>query len=184
MTESDSAGPMLRPARPEDVPAIESLMAVSMRGLFPLYYSAAQTASAAESFAHLDRYMIEDGTYFVIEADGELVACGGWTGRARVTPDSDDDPTLPRILDPKTEPARIRQMFVRPDWARRGLATRLLQAGEAAAKDVGFRRLELGATLNGAPVYRRFGFRELERIEIRLHDGGSIEGVHMEKPID
>jgi len=184
MNESGAGSPPLRAAGPDDVPAIEALMRVSILELFSTYYDAAQTAASVASFASLDRVLIEDGTYFVIEVDGELVACGGWTRRARVVPGSGDDPASPRFLDPATEPARIRQMFVRPDWARRGLATRLLETGEAAARKAGFRRLELGASLPGEPLYLRYGFREIERIGIPLSDGASIEGVHMAKPIE
>ena len=170
----------LRRARADDVPAIESLMAESMRVLFPAFYDAEQTASSVRHFASLDRILIADGTYLVIEAGGVLVACRGWTRRERVPHGSEGEP---RIFDPETEPARIRQMFVRPEWTRKGLATRLLEAGEAAAREAGYRRLELGATLAGEPVYLRFGFREIERIDIPLPDGLSIAGVLMAKPI-
>src|SRR3954471_909801 len=184
MDRQGSRAPTLRLAGPDDGPAVESLMRVSIRELFPRHYDEAQTASSVESFGKLDPVLIEDGTYFVIEADGELVACGGWTRRARVMPGSGDDPASPRILDPATEAARIRQMFVRPDWTRRGLATRLLEAGEAAARNAGFRRLELGASLPGEPLYLRYGFREIGRIDIPLGDGSSIAGIHMAKPIE
>jgi len=178
---TEDGDPTLRTAVPDDVPAIESLMRDSIRGLFPAYYDAEQTASSVRYLASLDRVLISDGTYFVIEADGGLVACGGWTRRARVPHGT---PGEPRILDPATEAARIRQMFVQPDRTRRGLATRLLEAGEAAAKAAGYRRLELGASLPGEPVYLRYGFREVERIDIALPDGSSIPGLLMAKPID
>ena len=75
-------------------------------------------------------------------------------------------------------------MFVRPDRTRRGLATRIIEASEEAARAAGFRRLELGASLPGEPLYLRCRFREIERIEIPLQGGGSLEGVLMEKTID
>jgi hypothetical protein len=102
----------------DDVPAIESLMRESIRELFPAYYDAAQTASSVAHFAVLDRILIEDRTYFVIEVGGELVACGGWTRRARVVPGSGDDPTSPRILDRRPNPpASVRCRSARLDAA-------------------------------------------------------------------
>ncbi len=74
-------------------------------------------------------------------------------------------------------------MFVRSDWTRRGLGTRILEACEAAAKDEGFRMLALMATLPGEPLYARYGFQEIARADIRLPDGVPLPCVAMEKPI-
>jgi hypothetical protein len=41
----------------------------------------------------------------------------------------------------------------------------------------------LGATLPGEPLYRAFGFREVERITVTMPDGVSVECVAMERPI-
>ena len=92
----------------------------------------------------------------------------------------DDD----RLLDPATEAAHIRAMFVRGDWTRRGLVRAILQAGRDAARAEGFKRLDLGATLPGVPLYRAFGFEEIERFVLTMPDGVRIEGVLMERPID
>jgi hypothetical protein len=67
----------LRPARLDEADAIDELMKASIAGLFPHVYDAQQTAASVRYIASVDRTLIEDGTYFVIEADGELVACGG-----------------------------------------------------------------------------------------------------------
>jgi GNAT superfamily N-acetyltransferase len=74
-------------------------------------------------------------------------------------------------------------MFVRSDWTRRGLGRAILNACERAARDEGFATLALMATLAGEPLYRAFGFRELERVEITLADGVVLAGVAMERAI-
>jgi predicted N-acetyltransferase YhbS len=71
-------------------------------------------------------------------------------------------------------------MFVRPDWTRRGLGTRILDACEAAARAEGFRMLALVATLPGVPFYRRFGFVATEDVEVRMPDGTAIPALAME----
>ena len=86
-------------------------------------------------------------------------------------------------LNPRTEPARVRAMFVRSDWTRRGLGRAILDACEAAARAEGFSTLALMATLPGEQLYRAFGFREIERVEITLADGVVLVGVAMERPI-
>jgi hypothetical protein len=83
-----------------------------------------QTASSAVHVGHVDPTLIADGTYFVHELGGEIVACGGWSRRGRLYTGSQDQDGDDHLLDPVTEAAHIRAMFVRPDWSRRGLAGR------------------------------------------------------------
>ena len=163
-------------------------MKASTRDLFPSTYDAAQTAASVRYISSVDRTLLEDGTYFVVEVDGaagpELVACGGWSRRDKLYTGSGDAADDARLLDPATEPARIRAMFTRSDWTRRGLGRRILQACEAAAKAEGFSRLALMATMPGLPLYEAYGFRTLERVDIRMPDGTTIAGASMERGID
>jgi GNAT superfamily N-acetyltransferase len=175
--------PPQRLARAIDAPQISELMRASVLDLFPRFYDQRQTASAAVHIAHLDAQLIQDGTYLVHEADEEIVACGGWSRRAKLYTGSGDQQDDDRLLDPRTESARVRAMFVRGDWTRRGLGRAILDACERAARAEGFRSLVLMATLPGEPLYRVFGFREIERVLLTMPDGVSIEGVAMERPV-
>ena len=175
--------PPQRLALPSDAPAISALMRASVVELFPRFYDARQTASAAVHIADLDMRLVEDGTYFVHEAEGEIVACGGWSRRNKLYAGEGSAEDDDRLLDPRTEPARVRAMFVRSDWTRRGLGRAILESCERAARDEGFRSLVLGATLPGEPLYRSFGFREVERFTLTTPDGVSMAGVAMERPI-
>ena len=176
--------PPLRLAQPSDADRISELMQASIRDLFPHFYDERQTASAAVHIAHLDERLIEDGTYFVHEANGEIVACGGWSRRAKLYTGSGAGEDDERLLDPQTEPARVRAMFVRSDWTRRGLGRAILDSCIHDARAEGFRSLVLGATLPGEPLYKSFGFREVERFPVTMPDGVSVECVAMERPID
>ena len=174
--------PVARPAQAGDAPAIAALMREAVLGLFPRFYDARQTASAAVYIAHLDPLLIADGTYVVHEVEGAIVACGGWSRRAKLyagAQAADDDE---RLLDPATEPARVRAMFVRGDWTRRGLGRAILDWCEQAACAEGFGGLVLMATLPGEQLYRAAGFREVERCELTLPDGVILGGVLMERP--
>lgn len=176
--------PPLQLARASDAPAIRKLMRASVLELFPHFYSEEQTESAAIHIANIDMQLIEDGTYFVQAVEDEIVACGGWSRRNKLYTGSGDTSEDDRQLDPATEPARIRAMFVRHDWTRRGLGRAILDACEQAARVEGFTKLVLGATLPGEPLYRAFGFRETERFNLTMPDGMSIEAVAMERPIE
>jgi predicted N-acetyltransferase YhbS len=175
--------PVLRVATPDDAANVEALMKSSVADIFPRYYDEQQTASSIRHIAEVDPVLLEDGTYFVLESDGELVACGGWSRRDLLYTGSGSVAGNGRILDATTEPARVRAMFVRSDWTRRGLGRRILEESEAAARAEGFTRLVLGATLPGVPLYRAFGFETIEESEIALADGVTLGYVSMEKPI-
>ena len=175
--------PAHRVAVASDAPAITELMRASVLDLFPAFYDARQTASAAVHIAHLDMQLIEDGTYYVHTVDDEVVACGGWSRRSKLYNGSgareDDD----RLLDPASEPARVRAMFVRSDWTRRGLGRSILDSCERAARAEGFTELVLGATLAGVPLYSAFGFREIERGPVTMPDGVTVDVVTMKRSI-
>jgi GNAT superfamily N-acetyltransferase len=119
----------------------------------------------------------------VHEADGEIVACGGWSRRAKLYTGGGEAEDDLRLLDPATEPARVRAMFVRSDWTRRGLGRAILESCEGAARAEGFTKLVLGATLPGEPFYRAFGFRQVDRFMVTLPDGVEVDCVAMERPI-
>jgi GNAT superfamily N-acetyltransferase len=176
--------PTLRVATLDDAAAIDALMKRSAAALFPRFYDDRQSQSAVRYVAHVDRLLLADGTFFLFEADGEPVGCGGWSRRHRLYAGSGESADDARLLDPLTEPANVRAMFVREDWTRRGLGRRILEECEAAARGEGFRRLALLATLPGVPLYLAYGFRPLEEREIALEDGVRLGCVAMEKPID
>ena len=180
----DGPEPVVRVATLDDEAALDALMKESAAALFPRFYDERQAASAARYVPEVDRMLLADGTYFVLEAGGEAVACGGWSKRDRLYTGSGDSDGDARALDPATEPARVRAMFVRPDWTRRGLGRRILEACEDAARRDGFRRLVLMSTLPGLPLYRAYGFRALDEVEITLPDGVQLPCVSMEKPLD
>ena len=162
---------------------MQSLMTESAAALFPRFYDERQAASGVRHIAVIDRMLLEDGTYYVLESAGELVACGGWSRRDKLYTGSGDAADDARLLDPATEPARVRAMFVRADWTRRGLGRRIIEECEAAAKREGFRQLALVATLPGLPLYLACGFERLEDLDVTTPDGVVLEGVAMQKPI-
>jgi GNAT superfamily N-acetyltransferase len=175
--------PRLRLATTEDADAIDALMKASIRAIFPAFYDERQTESAVRYVGEVDRTLIDDRTYFVVEEDGDLVACGGWSRRDKLYTGSGAGVEDARRLDPATEPARVRAMFVRGDRTRRGLGTMIIDACRDAARSEGFERLALMATLPGLQLYERYGFRIGQRTDIPMPDGSSIAGAAMEMPI-
>jgi GNAT superfamily N-acetyltransferase len=175
---------MLRPATMDDADQISGLMRASIAAIFPRFYDERQTASSIVHVGRLDPAIIADGTYLVHEAGGRVVACGGWSRRGRLYMGSGDRADDDRLLDPATEAAHIRAMFVDAGWTRRGLGRAILEACRAAARAEGFTRLDLMATLPGVPLYKAFGFVEVERAKVTLPDGVVMDAVAMERPAE
>jgi N-acetylglutamate synthase-like GNAT family acetyltransferase len=161
----------LRLAALSDVGHLNDLVRRSVLGLSSRDYSREQLESALQHLFGIDTRLIEDKTYYVVEEDGRAIACGGWSRRRTLFGGDQYADRSNNWLDPATEAARIRAFFVHPGWARRGVATRLLDECTRAARDAGFHRLELMSTLPGKPFYLRHGFRALEPVDLKLPDG-------------
>lgn len=174
----------LRHARPDDIAEIERVMRESISGISSRTYDPRQVESSLRFIAHLDRDLVNDNTYFVVEVDGEIAGCGGWSRRARLYAGSGSSSDDARLLDPATEPARIRAMFVAPRFERRGIGRMILQACEDEARAAGFRRLELMAMLSGHALYLATGYRDVENVDARLEDGTPYPLTRMEKKLE
>ena len=174
----------LRPADPGDIPPLSELITISVRALSAGYYSPRQIDAALSKIFGVDSQLIADGTYFVAEIAGRIVGAGGWSrrqtlfgGDQRKAGASDDR------VDPATMPGKIRAFYVHPDFARRGIARALLVQCESAARAEGFRRLELMATLPGAPLYSAMGYTPIEPATVDMGDGLTLPGIRMEKTL-
>ncbi len=168
----------------DDLPALRALIPSSVRALSLDHYTEAQIESAIRFVFGPDTQLIADGTYFVAEAGHEIVGCGGWSRRRTLYGGDQSKEGEDERLDPTHEPARIRAFFVHPDWARRGIGSRLLAACVRAAREAGFHRLELMATGPGEPLYRAFGFEVVERVHPLLPDGVHVPFARMTRAIE
>ena len=146
-------------------------------------YRPAQVEGALRGAFGVDTQLVADRTYFVAEEGGSMVGCGGWSFRSTLFGSDARGGRDSSLLDPKTQPAKIRAFFVDPAWARRGLGTRLLEACELAAWNAGFRRCEMGATLSGVPLYERHGYQRVADILVDLPGGERLPVVRMEKAL-
>ena len=179
----------LRLATPADVPALDALIEASVRGLQARDYSPAQIEGALGTVLGLDSQLIADETYFVAEVIGSgagehgvaIAGCGGWSKRKTLFGADRGPDREPDLLDPAIDAAKVRAIFVHPDFARQGLGSLILSYVEAAARAAGFKRYEMGSTLTGVPLYRLKGYVEVERIAVPLRNGEALPVVKMVK---
>ena len=176
----------VRLATAADVPILKVLIDASVRGLQAHDYTPAQLEAALASVYGVDTQLVADGTYFAVETTSlpvEIVGCGGWSKRKTLYGGDQWRGREDSLLDPRSDPAKIRAFFVHPDWARKGIGTLILDACEQAAMRAGFTRLEMGATLTGVPFYLARGYVEMEKLAVPLTGGESLPIVRMAKTI-
>jgi GNAT superfamily N-acetyltransferase len=180
----------IRLAEARDIPSLRELIEISVRGLQAQDYSAEQLENALQTVYGVDTQLILDGTYFAAEETETsgpplLVGCGGWSKRKTLYGGdrwkNRESEQADSLLDPAADAAKIRAFFVHPAWARRGIGGMILEACETAAKEAGFRRLEMGATLTGVPFYRAKGYVEFESVDVPLGNGLTLPIIRMAK---
>ncbi|MDO7885617.1 GNAT family N-acetyltransferase [Hymenobacter cheonanensis] len=172
-----------RPARLGEVAELNALIEQSVRQLSVAYYAPAQIDSALRYVFGVDTQLIIDGTYYVAEIDGHLAGCGGWSRRHTLYGGDQHKVAADPLLDPAQDAARIRAFFVHPSWARQGVGRAILAVCEAAARQAGFQRLELAATLPGEPLYAALGYAAGARLSPVLPDGQTLPIVQMHKQL-
>ncbi|MDE1175263.1 MAG: GNAT family N-acetyltransferase [Edaphobacter sp.] len=165
------------------MPAVRRVIDASVRDLQAGDYSPAEIDASLKTVFTTDTQLIADGTYFLAFSEsGELAGCGGWSKRKTLYGgDSQVEKIEPELLNPATDAAKVRAIFVHPDFARMGLGSLILKAAEDAAVAAGFRSFEMGSTLTGMKLYKLKGYREVERAQVPVGNGEHIEIVKMVK---
>lgn len=175
--------PTVRTALAADIPAMEALIWRSGIELSEGFYTGEQARAITQHVFGVDSQLVADQTYFAVEQDGRLVACGGWSKRSTLFGADHTKQGVDALLDPASEPARIRAFFVEPAAARQGLGRLLLQHCTDAAAEAGFHSLELAATLPGVPLYLACGFAPVETFELTLPGEVRVALTRMRKDI-
>ena len=179
-------GLSIRVATRADLPALREVMNDAIAVLQKGFLTEDQIESS-RTVMGLDTQLVDDGTYFVVEADGEIAGCGGWSRRATLYGNDSTGGRDAHLLDPATDPARIRAMYTAPAFARRGVGWLILEECERAAAVEGFTRMELMGTMSGLPLYRKFGFVDVEAVpDARVGDtssGAPVPCVRMSRPV-
>ena len=164
-----------RLATEADLPALEAVMDAAIGELQKGFLSPEQIA-ASRAIMGLDRQLVADRTYFIVQEGDAIAGCGGWSRRATLYGGDHTPGRDPERLDPTKDAARVRAMYTHPDFARRGVGRLILALCEEAA------RLELMGTLSGRPLYESYGFMPIEDI-VDPRGGAPVPLTRMGKAI-
>jgi GNAT superfamily N-acetyltransferase len=141
-----------RLATSSDLPNLRLLMARAIDTLQIGFLNPAQIV-ASRAIMGLDTQLVDDRTYFIVEAKGALAGCGGWSRRATLYGGDHSEGRDAALLN------------THPDFARRGVGRLILSLCERAALEEGFARVELAATMAGVPLYRACGYAPIKAFE-------------------
>ncbi len=172
-----------RLAQLEDIAALRAMMRRSIEQLQSDFLTPEQVR-ASHGLMGLDSQLVRDQTYFIVEKQGRIAGCGGWSWRATLF--GGDDSVVerePAPLDPMTDAARIRAMYTDPAFARQGVGTLIMELCERAAGACGFRRMEMMATLAGVPLYQARGYVPIEHLAPAPIDGVAVPMIRMARDL-
>jgi GNAT superfamily N-acetyltransferase len=175
--------PSLRKATPADIPALKALIARSARHLSTEEYTSRQIEGALSGAFGVDSQLLADQTYFVVEENGRIIGCGGWSYRSTLFGGDMRAGRDPAILDPTCQAAKIRAFFVDPGNARRGIGSLLLTHCENEARAHGYGAAELMATLPGVKLYAARGYAGGPEVQFDVGSGDTITFVPMRKAL-
>jgi uncharacterized damage-inducible protein DinB/ribosomal protein S18 acetylase RimI-like enzyme len=177
--------PPAQPARIEVRPlaardSIEGLTALLHRAYSPLLQAGMNFSAATQTPEHT-RSRIAQGHCLVADFQGELagtiIVCGPYDMEAALW-----SAEAPWYNDPHT--AHLHQFAVDPRWQHLGIGRRLVAAGEAWARDRGYRwmTLETADTATGLRrMYRDLGYSEAGQVQ---WPGRTYVSVVMRKSLD
>ena len=164
-----------------DLDALKVLMDAAISELQKPFLDQSQIASS-RAIMGLDTQLIDDGTYFIVEAAGGLAGCGGWSRRATLYGGDQSPGRSAALLDPAKDAARVRAMYTHPHHTRKGVGRLILSLCEQAARSEGFRKVELMATLAGEPLYRACGYKPRQHV-MDDRGGAAVPLVRMTKSL-
>lgn len=184
-------GAAIRRATPADCAELDRLALTAFRHAAAAHYTAGQTTRILRHLIKIDRELVTTGRLFVLQDDGRLVGCAGWSSGGPLIRGAADAVAVEacagrnghgQAADDRPG-AEIRCVYVHPDRHRRGVAGRLLVSAERDAVAAGHRRFSLIATLPSVPFYFSRGYRALRPVDIPMPEGAPVQGLVMAKDV-
>ncbi|MBI1171805.1 GNAT family N-acetyltransferase [bacterium] len=163
---------LLRLARPDDLAAVDALLARSYPRLLRPDYPPSIMVTLVPLLARARPELLASGRYFLAEdAEGRILGAGGfslsgWGGR---------DGAADRPI------AEIRHVATDPDATRQGIGRRLMHAIFGAAEAEGVARYHCLSTLTAVPFYASVGFVVQGPIHVPLAPGLAFPAVRMQR---
>jgi N-acetylglutamate synthase-like GNAT family acetyltransferase len=158
----------IRRARPDDLAAVDRLLARSYPRLLAADYAPSIMVLAVPIIARARPELLASGRYFLaVDAAGKVVAAGGWS------------PGRPAGSGASPDTGQVRHVATDPDVARQGIGRRLMREALADAATAGMKKMDCLSTLTAVPFYAALGFRVLGPVGVPLGPGIVFPAVRM-----
>lgn len=163
----------LRIAQPDDLAAVDMLLARSYPRLLAADYPPSVMVTAVPLIARARPELLASGRYYVVEdAEGRVLGAGGYS----LTPPSKWGGQEPRRL------GHIRHVATDPEVTRRGIGAAIMRWALAAAVKEGVAGFECLSTRTAVPFYAALGFQTAGEVGITLAPGIVFPAVRMLRP--
>lgn len=156
----------LRLARPDDLGAVDALLARSYPRLLRPDYPPSIMVTLVPRIARARPELLASGRYFVVEdGHGRILGAGGYS------------------LSARSDLGQIRHVATDPDVTRQGIGRRLMAAVFQAAAAEGVLRFECLSTRTAVPFYASVGFQAIGPVEVPITPGISFPAVRMVRQV-
>lgn len=145
-----SGAPAIRVASTQDAAAVSKVLFASFSTLYRGWYRDDVLERALPAMTRANPALLASGRYFVGEADGRIVACGGWSVAS---------PTSGQGGAP-----HLRHFATDPEYLGRGFSGAIVERSLDEARRAGFRTMEVISSLTAEAFYARHGFAPLAQV--------------------
>jgi len=160
----------IRSTGPEDIAAVDALLARSYPALLKDDYDPRLLEVALPLISRAQPELVTCGTYFCVFVAGALVSAGGWT---QASPSG----------DVRVGCGHIRHVVTDPSATRQGYGRALMAHIETTAAQSGIEILQCQATLTAEPFYAACGFERVEPIEVELPGSVAFPATMMRREL-
>ena len=157
----------VRAATLADVAKVDALLARAYPRLLRADYAPSMMVMALPLISRAKPALVTCGTYYVVEANDEIIGAGGWTRAA------------PGRGIARAGVGNIRHVVTDDRQVRRGVGRALMTHIIAVATEQGITRLDCLSTLTARPFYQAMGFAVTGPVLIPLAEGIQFPAVAM-----
>ena len=158
----------VRPAAPQDIPALDAILFRAFDTLLRPDYPAEVLEHAVPLMGRARVDLVVSGRYFVAtDPKGRILGAGGWSSAP------------PHGGDAQANVANVRHFGIDPDAARQGVASALMARVIRDAAAHGMTRLDCLSTRTAVRFYSAMGFTEVGEGDVKLGPNVSFPIVQM-----
>ena len=160
----------IRTARPDDLAALDALLAASYPRQLREDYPPSVMVTALPLISRAQPRLLASGTYYVAEENDRILGAGGWSL------------AIPEARD-ATRPGRanIRHVVTDHRRTREGIGRALMEHSFAEARAAGCTYAHAASTRSAVPFYSALGFRTLGPMVVTLAPGIDFPAVAMRR---